>query len=385
MTERLRPTPLAGVTIVDLTQVLAGPYCTYILALLGADVIKVEPPGGEWTRRGGAVASLGDQGLGLTFCVQNGDKQVVEADLKDPDQRDAVLRLVDDADVFVQNYRPGVAERLGFGVDALLARNDRLVYCSLSAFGDDGPFAGRAAYDHVVQAASGVMELTGPPGSGPIKVGAPYVDYATGLNGALAVMAALAERQRTGQSQVVDVAMLDSSLALMSSSLAHVATTGRDIPKRGNDPASASPGAGCYRTADDRWFQFVTNTEVQFRNLCHALDRADWLQGRWASPEDRLANTEELKAELAEVIATDTAESWEDRFARHDVPGAAVRSLSDVIDSGYPDSRGLLSTIEVGESADPVRVPGLPFRMNGSAIGPLRPPRAAGADNDLLG
>jgi crotonobetainyl-CoA:carnitine CoA-transferase CaiB-like acyl-CoA transferase len=199
-----RPTPLAGIRIIDLTQVLAGPYCTYQLALLGAEVIKVEPPGGEWTRLGGGIDELAAQRLGSLFCVQNSDKQFVEADLKDPADLGAVLHLVDDADVFIQNYRPGVAERLGLGVDALQARNPEIVYCSLSAYGADGPIGGRPAYDHVVQAMSGIMETTGTDEMGPVKVGAPYVDYATGLNAAFAVMAALAERTRTGEGQVVD-------------------------------------------------------------------------------------------------------------------------------------------------------------------------------------
>ena len=186
-----RPAPLDGIRVIDLSQVLAGPYCTYQLALLGAEVIKVEPPGGEWTRLGGEIDELNAQRLGLAFCVQNSDKQLVEIDLKDPAGLASVLSLVEDADVFVENYRPGVAERLGLGVEAVRARNPRIVYCSLSAYGAQGPLGGRPAYDHVVQAMSGIMETTGTDEMGPVKVGAPYVDYATGLNGAFAVMAAL--------------------------------------------------------------------------------------------------------------------------------------------------------------------------------------------------
>ena len=219
-----RPIPLDGLRIVDLTQVLAGPYCTYQLALLGAEVIKVEPPGGEWIRSGGPVEELVPQQLGLSFCVQNSDKQFLEVDLKEPMGLESVLELVDDADVFIQNYRPGVAERLGLGIGAVQARNPTIVYCSISAYGDEGPIGGRPAYDHVVQAMSGIMETTGTDEMGPTKVGAPYVDYATGLNAAFAVMAGLAERARTGEGQVVDVSMLDTTLNLMASNVSSVAT-----------------------------------------------------------------------------------------------------------------------------------------------------------------
>src|SRR5436305_843153 len=177
-----RPAPLDGLRVVDITHVLAGPYCTYQLALLGAEVLKIERPGGEDVRAGAASPELAAEGLGLAFCVQNSDKQFLEIDLQTPAGVAAVLGLIDDADVFIENFRPGVTERLGLGYDAVRARRPSIVYCSISAYGPDGPLGGRPAYDHVVQAMSGIMHTTGPVGSGPVKVGAPYVDYATGLN-----------------------------------------------------------------------------------------------------------------------------------------------------------------------------------------------------------
>jgi len=375
-----RPAPLTGVTVIDVTQVLAGPYSTYLLALLGAEVIKIEPPGGEWTRAAGGVSALSEQQLGLTFCVQNGDKRLLEVDLKDPAGRDAVLALVDRADVFVENFRPGVAERLGFGSAALFERNSRLVYCSMSAFGDEGPFGGRAAYDHVVQAMSGVMELTGPPGSDPVKVGAPFADYATGLNGAFAVLAALRERDRTGTGQLVDVCMLDTVLSLMASNLSYVATTGNDLPKLGNEAASGSPAAGCYEGSDGRWFQFVANTAEQFERLCTAIGRPEWsTDERWSTPQRRDTNGVELRDEIRSVIATAPAHEWEARFNAAGVPGGVVRRLSEVIETGHPDARGLLHDIAVG--GDEIRVPGLPFRLNGRSPGPRAAPGPIGVDN----
>ena len=307
-----RPTPLAGIRIIDLTQVLAGPYCTYQLALLGAEVIKVEPPGGEWTRLGGGIDELAAQRLGSLFCVQNSDKQFVEADLKDPADLGAVLHLVDDADVFIQNYRPGVAERLGLGVDALQARNPEIVYCSLSAYGADGPIGGRPAYDHVVQAMSGIMETTGTDEMGPVKVGAPYVDYATGLNAAFAVMAALAERTRTGEGQVVDVSMLDTTLNLMASNMSAVATTGNDLPKLGNEAASGSPSSGCFTTGDGEHIMLAANNERQFADLCKGLGHPEWASDeRWSGPTVRRQNQAELRDLMAEAFASDSAQAWE--------------------------------------------------------------------------
>jgi crotonobetainyl-CoA:carnitine CoA-transferase CaiB-like acyl-CoA transferase len=223
--------PLNGCRILDLTHVLAGPYCTQLLALLGAEVIKIEPPdSGDMTRRGGPIPSLNQQGRGLGFCAQNADKASLTVNLKSPAGLDIVKRLVAEADVFVENYRPGVAERLGIGYSALLEINPQLVYVSLTAYGQDGPIGHRPAFDHVVQAMSGIMETTGTDETGPIKVGAPYVDYATGQKGAFATLAAIMEQRRTGQPQRVDVAMLDSSLLLMANTLTATANTGRRPP-----------------------------------------------------------------------------------------------------------------------------------------------------------
>lgn len=378
-----RPTPLAGLRIVDLTQVLAGPYCTYQLALLGAEVIKVEPPGGEWTRRGGGQGELAAQGLGLTFCVQNSDKQCVEVDLKDPAGLEAVLRLVDDADVFIQNYRPGVAERLGLGVAAVQARNADLVYCSVSAYGSDGPIGGRPAYDHVVQAMSGIMQTTGTDEMGPVKVGAPYVDYATGLNAAFAIMAALAERRRTGEGQVVDVSMLDTTLNLMASNVVAVATTGDDLPKLGNEAASRAPSSGCFAGSDGERVMLAANNERQFADLCAGLGHAEWASDeRWSDPRERRKNQAELRDLMSQAFATDTAARWEARLVGFGVPVSRVRTLSEVIDEGQPAARGLLHEIGVGSEATAVMVPGIGFQLNGDSLGPQRAPRSVGSDND---
>ena len=265
--------PLGGITVVDLTQVLAGPYCTYQLALLGADVIKIEPPHqGEWMRVQGLSPGLSEHGLGLGFCVQNANKRFLTVNLKEPRGLAIVMQLAATADVFVENFRPGVADRLGLGYEAIAACNPTIIYASISAYGQDGPLGHRGAYDHVVQAMAGIMSTTGMPGSGPTKVGAPYIDYAAGLNGAFAIMAALHERHRTGQSQRVDVAMLDTALLLMANHLVQVAMTGENPAKTGNEAFSGAPSSGCYATQDGL-LMLAANNERQFVALCTAIGR----------------------------------------------------------------------------------------------------------------
>jgi crotonobetainyl-CoA:carnitine CoA-transferase CaiB-like acyl-CoA transferase len=378
-----RPTPLTGIRIVDLTQVFAGPYSTYQLSLLGAHVIKVEPPGGELTRKGGAIDSLNAQGLGLSFCTQNSDKDCITVDLKDPVGRDAVLRLAAEADIFVQNYRPGVAERLGLGEAAVRALNPTVIYCSISAYGGDGPIGHRPAYDHVVQAMSGIMATTGTEESGPTKVGAPYVDYATGLNAAFAIMAALRERDRTGEGQTVDVSMLDTTLTLMANNVVTTGTTGNDLPPLGNEAASRSPSAGCFIGADGEMLMLAANNERQFQKMCAVVGHAEWAQDpRWCEPVVRRANQEPLRELLNAAFATRPAAEWEALLDAQGVPASRARKLSETIAEGQPAARGLLHEVAVGAQATPVQLTGIGFLLNGDSLGPVGRPHSAGEDND---
>ena len=193
--------PLDGVRVIDLTQVLAGPYATYQLALLGAEVIKVEPPGrGDWTRDGSAPDGLKNQHLGTSFLTQNANKKSVTIDLKTEDGLAALMALIKTADIFVENFRPGTAARLGLSHEDVQRARPGIVYASISAYGQDGPIGHRPAYDHVVQGMCGIMRTTGTPETEPNKVGAPYVDYATGMNAAFAIVSGVLEARRTGES-----------------------------------------------------------------------------------------------------------------------------------------------------------------------------------------
>ena len=380
-----RPTPLDDIRVIDLTQVLAGPYCTYQLALLGAEVIKVEPPGGELTRGGfGADGTdLNSQGLGLGFCTQNSDKDCVAVDLKDPAGVAAVLRLAAEADVFVENYRPGVAARLGVGEADVRRVNPTIIYCSISAYGGEGPIGHRPAYDHVVQAMSGIMMTTGTEEMDPLKVGAPYVDYATGVNAAFAVMAALRERDRTGEGQTLSVAMLDTALNLMVNNVVVTANTGREMPKLGNEAASRAPSSGCFKGSDGDLIMVAANNERQFTDLCRALGHAEWAEDpRWADPHTRRGNQDELRTEIEAAFLTRTAAEWEQRFDELGVPASRVRSIGQVLAEGQPAARGLLHELAVGDEGTPVQLPGVGFRLNGDSLGPRKAPHKIGQDNE---
>ena len=378
-----RPAPLAGITVVDLTQVFAGPYCTYQLALLGAKVLKVEPPGGELIRYGGAVADLSAEGLGLPYCTQNADKDCIEIDLKRPQGVAKVLELVAAADIFVQNYRPGVAERLGIGEAMVRSAKPDIIYCSISAYGGEGPVGHRPAYDHVVQAMSGIMQTTGTEEMGPVKVGAPYVDYATGLNAAFAIMAALRERDRTAEPQTVDVAMLDTALNLMANNMVATATTGNEIPKLGNEAASRAPSSGCFASSDGVLIMLAANNERQFMDLCAVLGHAEWTEDeRWRHPRQRVDHQDALRVEIEKAFQRRGAAEWETLLDQAGVPASRVRSLGEVLAEGQPNARDLLRQLPVGTQNTTVSLPAIGFRLNGDSLQPTRAPRKNGHDND---
>jgi crotonobetainyl-CoA:carnitine CoA-transferase CaiB-like acyl-CoA transferase len=375
--------PLRGVRVVDLTHVLAGPYCTQLLALLGAEVVKVEPPGlGDLTRLSGPIPELNPELMGLSFCTQNTDKSSITVNLKEPEGIDIVRGLVAEADVFVENFRPGVSERLGLGFDALREIRPDLVYVSLTAYGQDGPLGHRPAYDHVVQAMSGIMETTGTEETGPIKVGAPYVDYAAGQKGAMATMAAIMEQRRTGEAQRVDGSMLDATLLLMANTLTATANTGQRPKKLGNQAASGSASSGCFETADGL-LTIAANNDRQFRDLCLALGRPELLHDeRFADAASRQGNAAEFRDVIADHLLARSAAEWETQLDELGVPAARVRSMDELLDEGQPKARGLLTEVDVVGRT--VQLPTFGVKVNGTVPGPVIPPPELGAHTDQL-
>jgi crotonobetainyl-CoA:carnitine CoA-transferase CaiB-like acyl-CoA transferase len=336
--------PFEGVRVLDLTHVLAGPFCAYQLAVLGADVIKIEPPGEPDCARGrGPDDALNRAGRGLNYQVQGGNKRALALDLKAPAGRAILLRLAAGADVFLENYRAGALAALGLGDDALAAVNPRLIRCSLTGFGQEGPRATVNAYDNVVQAASGVMTRTGTKASGPLKTGASFVDYASGWSAAFAIAAALFQRQRDGSGQRIDCAMFDAALTMLGPELAAELANGG--AKR--DDA----GLGCYATADGL-LMLGAFTPKQNRRLWTALGRADFAaldswEGLWS-------HAAAMRRALAERLAERGAEEWMALFREIGVPAERVRTLGEAARDPQLAPRALLGRAAPGEPTVPV-------------------------------
>ncbi|WP_420392317.1 CaiB/BaiF CoA transferase family protein [Acuticoccus sp.] len=375
--------PLKDVRVVDLSQILAGPYATYQLALLGAEVIKIEKPGeGDWTRRGGALTALADRQMALDYLTHNAAKKSVTINLKTAEGLELIKALIATADIFVENYRPGVAERLGLSFEAVREVKQDIVYCSVSAYGQDGPLSRRPAYDHVVQGMCGIMLTTGRPGEGPTKVGAPYIDYATGMNAAMAAMAGLMEARRTGKAVRIDVAMLDTALMLMASLMSQHLSAGWKPVQNGNEAWSRSPSSGAFKTTDGL-LMLAANNDSQFRKLCTALDRADIAtDSRFTTPRGRAANADCLRQMLDEIFATETAAHWEEVLARADVPAARVRTLDEVLAEDQVRSRALVSEHSIEGHDGTIHIPNRSFKVDGEPGTPTSPPSALGADTD---
>jgi len=373
--------PLAGIRVIDLTQVLAGPYAAYQLGLMGADVLKIEPPGvGDWSRDKGHLPELNAEGMGLTYLTQNANKKSVTLNLKSQEGLNILKRLIRDADVFIENFRPGTIARLGLPFEVVREINPKIVYCSISAFGQDGEMSNRPAYDHVIQGMCGIMKTTGTVDTGPQKVGAPYIDYATGMNAALAIVSALHETKRTGEAVHLDVAMLDTSMLLMASLLTSHLTGGWAPMPSGNEAWSQSPSSGAFETADGL-LMVAANNDRQFRALCTALGRGDILEDvRWSDPAERMRNARELRSELVRIFRTRTAIEWERALAAGGVPAAKVRSLDEVLVEGHAKTREFVHVMNWPRQPQGIHLPTLGFKANREVVAPTVAPPELGAD-----
>jgi crotonobetainyl-CoA:carnitine CoA-transferase CaiB-like acyl-CoA transferase len=377
--------PLKGLRVIDLTQVLAGPYATYQLALLGAEVIKVEnPDGGDWTRAGRSLPGHENQGLGASFLTQNANKKSIAIDLKQPAGLALLKQLVASADIFVENYRPGTAAKLGLSFDNIKALNKKIIYCSMSAYGQDGPLSHRPAYDHVVQGMCGIMQSTGTAQTTPNKVGSPYIDYVTGLNGAFAMTNAVHQVRLTGEAVRIDVAMLDSAMLLMASMLTQSLSLGMEHHANGNAAFSGSPSSGAFATSSGT-LMIAANNERQFASLCKGLDRTDILQdARWSTAQARSENADSLRDEIAARILGNTAAHWEAKLDKELVPAARVRGITEVLNEDHLQARGLMVGMAMEGSEVAAFVPTLGFKADGEVTAPHRAPVRLGADTDAV-
>jgi len=365
--------PLQGIRVIDWTHVLAGPACAYYLAQLGAEVIKVEHPGrGDAMRhRGGSDPDRASAGMSTAFQTQGAGKRYLALNLEHPEGLDVFKRLLGTADVLVENHRPSTLERLNLTERETQAINPRLVHCAMTGYGRNNPMADAPAYDVNIQAISGLMALTGTPETGPTRTGAPIIDYATGLAGALGVMSALMSRHHTGTGGFVDVSMLDTAFALMSSTITDFRLTGTEPQPRGNAANSRSPSAGTFACRAGH-LSLGVNEAAQFDALAVAIGKADWLGNvQFATPEARAQNRTALSQELSAALMTKSAAEWEDILLDAGVPCARLRGLGEALDLPAASGRHF-------ETRGPAGFPGLPFVINTGCND--TPPKAIGTD-----
>jgi formyl-CoA transferase len=370
--------PLHGIRVLDLTNVLAGPFCCHQLVHLGADVIKVEAPGtGDLARQLGADAELNRRKMGVSFLAQNAGKRSITIDLKNARGKEVFRRLVRSSAVLVENFRPGVMDRLGLGYRALLEDNPTLVYCAISGFGQDGPLRDVPAYDQIIQGMAGVMSITGSPQTAPLRVGYPVADTIGGITAAFAVAAALAERDRT-TGRFIDVSMLEATIATMGWAVSNHLIAGRDPQPMGNDNVTASP-SGTFRTGHGL-LNIAANKQEQYEAVCRVVERADLIDDpRFADRQARLENRVELKDILEQELATRGADEWWRLLTEAGVPAGPVYDVPQVLRHPQIRERGLVATFDdvpgVGRT---IRVVRTGIKLDGAAPAVDAPPPTLG-------
>jgi len=352
--------PLNNICVVDLTHVLAGPYCTYQLGLLGAEVIKVESPQGDMTRRWGGTAEQVKMGLGTGFAAQNAGKKSIVVDITQESGRDVVRALVKNADVFVENYRPGTMAEHDLDYASLKAINPQLIYLSISAFGQNGPHGHRPGFDDVVQATSGFMSIN-QRGDGPIRTGGPVLDYSTGLHACSSVLAALLLRQQTGNGQQIDIAMQDVTMLLMNRHTSIAASTDELVP-----PGSNHDGflLGRY-TSKDGYVMLAGYFDTHQSGILEALGLHGYAH---LTGKEKQSRAEEIETEVAGILSKRTSAQWDEIFSREGALGGAVRDLREVLETGQPEARELL--VEVDSAAGTYQVTTAGYRINNRVFKP---------------
>jgi crotonobetainyl-CoA:carnitine CoA-transferase CaiB-like acyl-CoA transferase len=372
--------PFEGIRIIDITHVLAGPFAAYQLAVLGADVIKVEHPDEpDQSRESGTDRMLNRRNMGTGFLTQGSNKRSITLDLKSEEGREILKKLVAGADVLVQNYRPGAFEALGLGYEALLKINPRLIYCSISAFGQDGVRREQTAYDHVIQATSGIMASTGTEEVNPIKIGAPAVDYATGTMGAFALAAALFQRERTGKGQHIDLAMLGVAMMMQASLMAGYFRNGSEPKPHGNKQPFATNSA--YDAKEGMVMIGASNIRQQAR-FWQAVGREDMIK---TDNEARVDDREREATAIAEIIKTKTADEWEVYFQARHVPAARVRTMAEALADPHFKERRVFHHFDAVPGIDgPVGVPLAAFKFAHGGPSIEHPPHEMGEDTEAV-
>jgi len=382
------PGLLDGVRVVDFTQVISGPYSTFMLAQQGADVIKIESPGaGDQSRMMIATdGPFGDAGQTAMFMAFNAGKRSIAIDLKHPDAKRVIGDLVARADIVIENFKAGAIDRLGYGYDWAKSINETIVYCSISGFGPTGPRAGEAAYDPVIQANSGMMTLTGYEGlTGPTKVGFWVTDMASGMTAAFAMSAALAKRRATGEGSYIDVSMLDVGVSFISPMVTNFLNFGNVPALAGNGSAASSNVSSVYETGDGL-LQVAAATQGQFEAQMKAMDRPDLIQDpRFAERKTRMNNLAALREELLKEFAKADARTWEKKLATVGVPAGAVLTVPQMTEDEQIVQRGLIRSgpAPTGIEGD-FKTVGAPFKTRGDIQDDMPPTPNLGEHTDAV-
>jgi CoA:oxalate CoA-transferase len=377
--------PLEGVCVLDLTNVIAGPLASYQLAMLGAEVIKVEVPGtGDLARKMGADPAMGKRQMGASFLAMNAGKKSLTLNLKSPRGKELFRKLVARADVVLENFRPGTMARLGLGPDDLRAHNPGLIYCAVSGFGQTGPLANRASYDQIIQGYSGLMSVTGDANTAPMRAGLVVCDTSAAITAAFAIAAALFRRAATGEGEVIDVSMLDCALGSMTSWLiSNYFNAGHDPKPLGNHSHTSAP-SGTFRTKDGV-INLVNNEQKQFEATCRALELTELLSDpRFCGRDERMRNQALLQTVLEDRLFTATSAEWEERLSAFGVPVGPVLTVPQIAEHPQVAARGLVQSVHVPALDRDIRVAGLGFQLGGKPVPVTAPPPSLGEHTEAV-
>ncbi len=374
------PLPLSGMRVLDVCQVMAGPFCCMLLGDLGADVIKVEPPEGDQARRAMGFKLKGDDSLG--FLNMNRNKRSIILDLKSEAGRNVFFRLAETADVIVENYRPGAMKKLGVDYEAVRAVNPRVIYASISGFGQTGPWADRPGFDLIAQAASGIISVTGDPAGPPARAGVPVTDLGCSLFALYAILAAYIGRQATGRGQYIDASLYEAGIAFSIWDISEYWGTGRVPHRLGTANRMAAPYEAV--RAKDGYFVIGANNNRLWLRLCEVINRPDLAANpRYKTNADRLANREALAADLETTFLTQDRDHWVSLLLQAGVPAGPISDYAEVFASDHSKAREMKMTV-----AHPVEgaVPniGFPVKLMGTPQQIRRPPPLLGEHNDEI-
>ncbi|GAA0333203.1 CaiB/BaiF CoA-transferase family protein [Sphingomonas oligophenolica] len=382
--------PLSGLRVIDMTRVIAGPLCGQILGDLGADVVKIERPGeGDDSRR---VAppwfrepTAEVPGDSTYFLAVNRNKRSLAVDFAKPEGQELIRRLATQSDILIENYRTGTLARYGLGYDDLRAINPRLIYCSVTGFGQTGPYSGRSGYDFLVQGMGGLMAVTGiedgEPGAGPMRIGVPLADTFAGMNAAIAVMAALEARHKTGEGQHIDISLFESAIASLLNTASAWLNAEINLGRSGNDHPSAAP-YGVF-AASDGYIIVATFNDREFERLANVLKHPEWLEDdRFRCNSDRVRNRVALKEAVSAVISQKTRAEWVDILNKATVSAGPINEMSDLEKDEHAIARDMFVTME--SSRGTVRTVASPYRLSSTPPDYRLPPPAIGQHTDEI-